>query len=237
MGGVLPVTVIRSMEPRASDKSTFLAAEVSVPPARDGAGGRDTGDRSSGGELATEGNHPSMPPQPSPPPPASLVQLPPRMLHPRRVKTAVLVAAGLSTRMFPASAVVKKELFPIVDHDGVCKPVILAIMEGLVESGIERFVVVVQQKDIAVFDEFFSMKAVEKHKHRRVLRVVVAVVFWSESPSVCVCGCGMFSNDIRYRTLYVLQLHVRGFVKHTPLRRVARLLLLLGVFSSCYASG
>ncbi|CAM9442895.1 unnamed protein product [Pylaiella littoralis] len=166
MGGVLPVTVIRSMEPRASDKSIFLATEVSVPPAGDGAGGRGTGDRSSGGELATEGNHPSMPPQPSPPPPASLVQLPPRMLHPRRVKTAVLVAAGLSTRMFPASAVVKKELFPIVDHDGVCKPVILAIMEGLVESGIERFVVVVQQKDIAVFDKFFSMKAVEKHKHR-----------------------------------------------------------------------
>lgn len=88
------------------------------------------------------------------------------MMHPRRVRSAVIVAAGLSTRMFPASAVVKKELFPIVDHDGVCKPVILAIMEGLVESGIERFVVVVQEKDIAVFDNFFSMKAVEKHKHR-----------------------------------------------------------------------
>lgn len=78
----------------------------------------------------------------------------------------MIVAAGLSTRMFPASAVVKKELFPIVDHDGVCKPVILAIMEGLVEAGIERIVVVVQEKDIAVFDAFFSMKAVEKHKHR-----------------------------------------------------------------------
>ncbi|CAM9232286.1 unnamed protein product, partial [Ectocarpus fasciculatus] len=107
---------------------------------------------------------------PTTPPPllqtSSLV--PPRMLHPRRVKSAVIVAAGLSTRMFPAAAVVKKELFPIVDHDGVCKPVILAIMEGLVESGIERFVVVVQEKDIAVFDDFFSMKAVEKHKHRRV---------------------------------------------------------------------
>ncbi|CAN0050821.1 unnamed protein product, partial [Hapterophycus canaliculatus] len=93
--------------------------------------------------------------------------VPERMLHPRRVKSAVIVAAGLSTRMFPASAVVKKELFPIVDHDGVCKPVILAIMEGLAESGIERFVVVVQQKDIAVFDDFFSMKAVERHRHRR----------------------------------------------------------------------
>lgn len=78
----------------------------------------------------------------------------------------MIVAAGLSTRMFPASAVVKKELFPVVDHDGVCKPVILAIMEGLVESGIERFVVVVQEKDIPVFDGFFSLEAVKAHKHR-----------------------------------------------------------------------
>lgn len=92
---------------------------------------------------------------------------PPRPLHLRRVRSAVVVAAGLSTRMFPASAVVKKELFPIVDHDGVCKPVILAILEGLAESGIDRFVIVVQEKDVAVFDDFFAMKHVEAHKHRR----------------------------------------------------------------------
>jgi len=91
----------------------------------------------------------------------------------------VIVAAGLSTRMFPASAVVKKELFPIVDHDGVCKPVILAIMEGLVEAGVERIVVVVQEKDIAVFDAFFSMKAVEKHRHRRVLFLSGSVLYTS----------------------------------------------------------
>lgn len=94
------------------------------------------------------------------------VSPPPRMLHSRRVRSAVIVAAGLSTRMFPASAVVKKELFPIVDCDGVCKPVILAVLEGLLESGIDRFVVVVQEGDIKVFDEFFSMNAVKKHKHR-----------------------------------------------------------------------
>lgn len=90
----------------------------------------------------------------------------PRMLHSRWVRSAVIVAAGLSTRMFPASAVVKKELFPIVDSDGVCKPVILAVLEGLAESGIERFVVVVQERDIEVFDDFFSMKAIKRHKHR-----------------------------------------------------------------------
>lgn len=93
---------------------------------------------------------------------------PPRPLHPRRVRSAVIVAAGLSTRMFPASAVVKKELFPIVDHDGVCKPVVLAILEGLAEAGVDRFVIVVQQKDVEVFDGFFSLKAVQAHRHRCV---------------------------------------------------------------------
>lgn len=127
---------------------------------------RPTSPSGDGSETTTGVSHPTTPLPPPPLRASSLV--PPRMLHPRRVKSAVIVAAGLSTRMFPASAVVKKELFPIVDHDGVCKPVILAIMEGLVESGIERFVVVVQDKDIAVFDGFFSMKAVEKHKHRQV---------------------------------------------------------------------
>ncbi|CAN0498331.1 unnamed protein product, partial [Ectocarpus sp. 12 AP-2014] len=125
---------------------------------------RPTSPSGDGSETATGVGHPTTTPPPPPLQTSSLV--PPRMLHPRRVKSAVIVAAGLSTRMFPASAVVKKELFPIVDQDGVCKPVILAIMEGLVESGIERFVVVVQVKDIAVFDDFFSMKAVQKHKHR-----------------------------------------------------------------------
>lgn len=93
---------------------------------------------------------------------------PPRPLHPRRVRAAVVVAAGLSTRMFPASVMVKKELFPIVDYDGVCKPVILAILEELAESGIDRFVIVVQEKDVATFDGFFSMEAVQPYKHRQV---------------------------------------------------------------------
>lgn len=152
MSGVLPVTVIRSSDSDSDNNNgaDLAASAASAPAAAAAATTPVPGD---GGELA---NGRELLPTPQPR----------RMLHTRRVKSAVIVAAGLSTRMFPASAVVKKELFPIVDHDGVCKPVILAIMEGLVESGIERIVVVVQEKDIAVFDAFFSMKAVEKHKHR-----------------------------------------------------------------------
>ncbi|CAM9274498.1 unnamed protein product [Scytosiphon promiscuus] len=166
MSCVLPVTVIRSTPHTAHD------GDGGPPPAAAAAATTSNAEdivaepqRQSPEELSRARDPLSTSP-PTPPQPPSPNSTPRRTLHPRRVKSAVIVAAGLSTRMFPASAVVKKELFPIVDHDGVCKPVILAIMEGLAESGIERFVVVVQEKDIAVFDDFFSMKAVEKHKHR-----------------------------------------------------------------------
>ena len=163
MSGVLPVTVIRPSDGYSGNEAALAASAAPSTPAGAGAA-TTTPVLSNGGELANGGD---LAPTP---------QKQRRMLHTRRVKSAVIVAAGLSTRMFPASAVVKKELFPIVDHDGVCKPVILAIMEGLVESGIERIVVVVQEKDIPVFDAFFSMKAVEKHKHRyfRCLWPIVA---------------------------------------------------------------
>lgn len=158
---MLPVTVIRSAGTQQRDGRPPANSAVAA------AGPADLGRREPRGSSAEEGavSAPRGGPRSSPPQAAA-----PRLLHPRRVRSAVIVAAGLSTRMFPASAVVKKELFPIVDHDGVCKPVILAIMEGLVESGIERFVVVVQRKDIPVFDAFFSMEAVQGHKGRRGFR-------------------------------------------------------------------
>eukprot|EP00752_Nemacystus_decipiens_P005273 g4783.t1 len=157
MSGVLPVTVMQSRDGDSDNAAVAASAAASTPTAAGAAAAAAAAAAQvldNGSELANRGTHSPTPRNPR------------RMLHTRRVRSAVIVAAGLSTRMFPASAVVKKELFPIVDHDGVCKPVILAIMEGLVESGIERIVVVVQEKDIPVFDAFFSMKAVEKHKDR-----------------------------------------------------------------------
>lgn len=149
-----------------SDSAAEIASGKGSPPAKNSSiiAGSDVGNNTCGVSAASDVEESIVNGKTSPLSPVPLEQR--RTLHPRRVRSAVIVAAGLSTRMFPASAVVKKELFPIVDHDGVCKPVILAIMEGLVESGIERFVVVVQEKDIPVFDDFFSMKAVENHHHR-----------------------------------------------------------------------
>lgn len=74
----------------------------------------------------------------------------------RKVRKAVIPAAGFGTRMFPVTKVVKKELLPIIDRDGRAKPIILAIVEEALSAGIEEVGIVVQASSRKVFEDFFS---------------------------------------------------------------------------------
>ena len=77
------------------------------------------------------------------------------MMVNKKVRKAVIPAAGFGTRLFPATKVVKKELFPLVDRDGRTKPVIMAIVEEAVKAGIEEVGIVVQEEDRKLFADFF----------------------------------------------------------------------------------
>jgi len=72
-----------------------------------------------------------------------------------RVRKAVIPAAGFGTRLFPASKATKKELFPIIDRDGVAKPAILLIVEEALQAGIEEVIIIVQEHDLKDFEAFF----------------------------------------------------------------------------------
>ena len=74
----------------------------------------------------------------------------------RRVRKAVIPAAGFGTRLFPASKAIKKELFPIIDQSGKPKPVIMAIVEEAINAGIEEVCLVVQDRDQELFERFFK---------------------------------------------------------------------------------
>ncbi|MFH7026328.1 MAG: sugar phosphate nucleotidyltransferase [Heteroscytonema crispum UTEX LB 1556] len=74
----------------------------------------------------------------------------------KKIKKAVIPAAGFGTRLFPATKVVKKELFPIIDRDGRAKPVILAIIEEAISGGIEEVGIVVQPEDKKDFKILFK---------------------------------------------------------------------------------
>jgi UTP--glucose-1-phosphate uridylyltransferase len=58
------------------------------------------------------------------------------------IKKAVITAAGRGLRTFPAANPVHKGMLPIVDRDGLTKPVIQIIAEEALESGIEELCVV-----------------------------------------------------------------------------------------------
>jgi len=73
-----------------------------------------------------------------------------------KIRKAVIPAAGFGTRLFPATKVVKKELFPIIDRDGRAKPVIQVIVEEATNAGIEEVGIVVQAGDRSLFENFFK---------------------------------------------------------------------------------
>ena len=74
----------------------------------------------------------------------------------QQVRKALVPAAGFGTRLFPASKATKKELFPIIDRDGIAKPAILLIVEEALEAGIEEVIIVVQENDLDEFESFFN---------------------------------------------------------------------------------
>lgn len=73
-----------------------------------------------------------------------------------QVRKALIPAAGYGTRMFPASKATKKELFPVVDRDGIAKPAILLIVEEALNAGIEEIIIIVQEDDLDDFSSFFN---------------------------------------------------------------------------------
>lgn len=78
------------------------------------------------------------------------------LLPPKVLRKAVIPAAGLGTRMFPATKAVKKEMFPVVTPDGVCKPIIQTIIEEAIDAGAEEIAIIVRPEDEAVFADYFA---------------------------------------------------------------------------------
>ena len=89
--------------------------------------------------------------------------LPLDITRPKRIRKAVIPAAGFGTRMFPSSKAVKKELAPIIDRDGLAKPVIQVIVEEACRSGIEDVALIVQPQDRPIFEAYFKTPLPPQH--------------------------------------------------------------------------
>ena len=72
-----------------------------------------------------------------------------------KVRKAVIPAAGRGTRQYPASSAVPKAMFPLVDRDGLAKPVIQIICEEAIESGIEEICIVSAPGEERAYRDYF----------------------------------------------------------------------------------
>lgn len=72
-----------------------------------------------------------------------------------QITKAVITAAGRGARQYPASDAVQKAMMPLVDRDGLTKPVLQIIAEEALESGIEEICVVAAPGDEDVYRRHF----------------------------------------------------------------------------------
>jgi len=72
-----------------------------------------------------------------------------------KVRKAVITVAGRGIRQYPASAAIQRAMFPLVDRDGLTKPIIQIIGEEAIESGIEEICIVVHPGEERVYREYF----------------------------------------------------------------------------------
>ncbi|MFD1170770.1 UTP--glucose-1-phosphate uridylyltransferase GalU [Oceanobacillus caeni] len=76
----------------------------------------------------------------------------------KKVKKAIIPAAGLGTRFLPATKAIPKEMLPIVD-----KPTIQYIIEEAVASGIEDIIIVTGKGKRAIEDHFDQAPELEEN--------------------------------------------------------------------------
>lgn len=69
----------------------------------------------------------------------------------QKVRKAIIPAAGLGTRFFPATKTIPKEMLPIVD-----KPTILYVIEEAYQAGIED-IVLIQGRGKTAIEDFFDI--------------------------------------------------------------------------------
>ncbi len=85
-----------------------------------------------------------------------------------KVKKAVILAAGMGTRMLPSSKVIPKELLPVIDT-----PAIQVVVEEALASGIEEIVLVISPGKTTVVDHFKPNVELEDHLEERGKRDIL----------------------------------------------------------------
>jgi UTP-glucose-1-phosphate uridylyltransferase/mevalonate kinase len=80
------------------------------------------------------------------------------------VRRAIIPVAGFGTRLYPSTRVIKKDFFPIPCPDGMVRPVILILLEELIQSGIEEVCLVLgSEEERQQYADFFEHPLSDEH--------------------------------------------------------------------------
>ena len=83
------------------------------------------------------------------------------------VRKAIIPVAGFGTRLYPATRTLKKDFFPIPCADGMVRPVILILLEELVQSGMEEICLVLgSEEERQQYSDFFERPLSDEHLHK-----------------------------------------------------------------------
>lgn len=114
-----------------------------------------------------------------------------------RITRAVITAAGRGARQYPAIDTVQKAMLPMVDRDGLTKPVLQIIAEEAIESGIEQICLVTAPGDEAAYRRAFALLASN-------LRSVYSGAEWAETQARKI-------EDLTQRLVFRVQDEPNGY--------------------------
>ncbi len=107
----------------------------------------------------------------------------------KKIRKAVIPAAGYGTRFLPATKATPKEMLPIVD-----KPTIQFIVEEALESGIEEILIISGHAKRAIEDHFDSAPTLEAELEKKGKKELLEIV----------------RETAEIRVHYIRQKHMRG---------------------------
>ena len=79
----------------------------------------------------------------------------------KEVRKAIIPVAGNGTRLFPVTRCTNKSFLPVMDN-GILKPVILCLIEEIVDAGIEEVCLIIDKESQKDYDRLFKQKLPEE---------------------------------------------------------------------------
>lgn len=74
----------------------------------------------------------------------------------KKIRKAVITAAGLGTRLFPMTKIVRKEFMPVSDGTGRMEPLLVKTVREVWEAGIEEICLIIQKDEEREFKKLFK---------------------------------------------------------------------------------